>query len=769
MTVGTRGSDLVLFDQLCAGAADGGGAVLLVSGPVGTGKTTHLQAMAVRARQRGTPCFLTSASADERSRPFGVFDRLSEAMSAAGIRDPIPGPGRDGHRDWFAIMDRLCAAVHEFAGGRPAVVGIDDIHFADEPSQRCLTSLIRRIDGSGVVLVLTESSSYERDMADLRAGMLPLPFCYRVRLGQLTPAEIAERLAERFGHPPEAALVSFCAETTGGHPLLLDALIEDRATAPGPDADEPGVNFRQAVLRILHRCAPETAAVARSMAVLGDYATPALIAEFGGVDLTMVRERLRELNEIGLLGSEGFGHRHIRSMVLASIPLPNLPDLRSRAAELLHASGAPAVAVAENLIAAHDGGKADWRVTILREAARQAMAAGDVDLAVNSLRWAVASSSGAAQRAQAGALAAEAQWHADPSRAARHLVELSQAARAGQLAGPDTLIVVNQLLWWGGFAEADELMRLAHPEAGDSCLAQLWTFFWEARLGRDNGADRGRPAASPLAESGPLAAATYLTSAATLTCDATMPDRPDQMLLGLRAGAPFTPALYALVRLVQTGRSDEAIAWCDRLLKEDWIAQVAMRRVMIRTIQAVTALRSGASCTALRGIREVLDAVPPAAWGVVAGLPLSVAVRAATDVGDAQSARRYLAEPVPAAMFDTPFVLPYLQAYGQYHLAMGHRQSALANFESCTDLMAKWGAVAPAAAAEDRAEQPDPADADVLTRAEQRVAELAAAGNTNRQIAENLFITVSTVEQHLTKIYRKLNVRSRSGLRRARH
>jgi DNA-binding NarL/FixJ family response regulator len=54
----------------------------------------------------------------------------------------------------------------------------------------------------------------------------------------------------------------------------------------------------------------------------------------------------------------------------------------------------------------------------------------------------------------------------------------------------------------------------------------------------------------------------------------------------------------------------------------------------------------------------------------------------------------------------------------------------------------------------------------VLTRAEQRVAELAAAGNTNRQIAENLFITV---KQHLTKIYRKLNVRSRSGLWRFRH
>lgn len=51
-----------------------------------------------------------------------------------------------------------------------------------------------------------------------------------------------------------------------------------------------------------------------------------------------------------------------------------------------------------------------------------------------------------------------------------------------------------------------------------------------------------------------------------------------------------------------------------------------------------------------------------------------------------------------------------------------------------------------------------------LTDAERRVGALAASGCTNREIAGKLFITVSTVEQHLTKIYRKLKVRSRSGL-----
>jgi DNA-binding CsgD family transcriptional regulator len=52
-----------------------------------------------------------------------------------------------------------------------------------------------------------------------------------------------------------------------------------------------------------------------------------------------------------------------------------------------------------------------------------------------------------------------------------------------------------------------------------------------------------------------------------------------------------------------------------------------------------------------------------------------------------------------------------------------------------------------------------------LTKAELRIAALAADGYSNRQIASKLFITTSTVEQHLTKVYSKLQVSRRSDLR----
>ncbi|MGQ0838202.1 helix-turn-helix transcriptional regulator [Actinokineospora sp.] len=53
---------------------------------------------------------------------------------------------------------------------------------------------------------------------------------------------------------------------------------------------------------------------------------------------------------------------------------------------------------------------------------------------------------------------------------------------------------------------------------------------------------------------------------------------------------------------------------------------------------------------------------------------------------------------------------------------------------------------------------------DTLSEAERRVAVLAARGHTNREIGGKLYITVSTVEQHLTRVYRKLNVTRRTDL-----
>jgi DNA-binding CsgD family transcriptional regulator len=56
---------------------------------------------------------------------------------------------------------------------------------------------------------------------------------------------------------------------------------------------------------------------------------------------------------------------------------------------------------------------------------------------------------------------------------------------------------------------------------------------------------------------------------------------------------------------------------------------------------------------------------------------------------------------------------------------------------------------------------------DALTPSERRVAQLAADGLTNREIAQRLFITRKTVEKHLSNVYLKLEIGSRAAIAQA--
>ena len=53
---------------------------------------------------------------------------------------------------------------------------------------------------------------------------------------------------------------------------------------------------------------------------------------------------------------------------------------------------------------------------------------------------------------------------------------------------------------------------------------------------------------------------------------------------------------------------------------------------------------------------------------------------------------------------------------------------------------------------------------DALTASERRVAQMAAEDMSNKEIAQALFVTVKTVEQHLGRVYRKLDISSRRQL-----
>jgi DNA-binding CsgD family transcriptional regulator len=159
------------------------------------------------------------------------------------------------------------------------------------------------------------------------------------------------------------------------------------------------------------------------------------------------------------------------------------------------------------------------------------------------------------------------------------------------------------------------------------------------------------------------------------------------------------------------------------------------------------------------------------AWGTPRSL--GPALRVAALCGTAEKRAAGLAAAV-ASLDGTPWRLELARArcdLGAELRRAGSRREARAQLEAAMGLAHACGAtpLAERAADELRASGARPrwraiTGMDALTPSEERVARLAAAGRTNRDIAQELFITLATVETHLTRAYRKLGVPGREEL-----
>lgn len=152
---------------------------------------------------------------------------------------------------------------------------------------------------------------------------------------------------------------------------------------------------------------------------------------------------------------------------------------------------------------------------------------------------------------------------------------------------------------------------------------------------------------------------------------------------------------------------------------------------------------------------------------------LSIALRVAATVERGTTGIRLLEEAL-AATENSPAVLERARALvGLGVLLRRERRTMAARqpLRTGLDLAVTVGARGLAAYARDelvaaggRPRRARTTGRDALTGAELRVAQLAAAGATNREIAQQLFVSMKTVEMHLGRAYRKLGIVSRAQL-----
>ncbi len=449
-----REDELAAVSRTIAGAMDGTGAVLVLEGPAGIGKTAVLEA----AREAASDALVLHARASELDRGFGfglvhqLLDRAAtpELMTGAAahagvVLDPAAGQAEDAG---FAVLHGLYWLTANLADTVPVVLLADDLHWADVPSLRFLEYLARRIDGLRVALIATTRPNEPGAANDLLDEL-------RASATVIRPRPLDREAAAAM---LPAAVVDAALEATGGNPLLLSVLAREVAgtdeVTPEQLAELGARGVAPTVERRLRPLGPDAVAAARAVAVLGERATAEDVAAIASLNPDGVTGALDRLNAVDVLDGRAFVHPLVRAAVLDAMPAGERAALHRAAALRLRERGLRAGAVAPHWHAAEPAGDAR-AVEDLQAAAAEAAAEGATDLAADHLTRALAEAPANRREIalELGELEVRAQRPSGPERLRALLTEgldgdaaaRAHAALANHLVHTDPVAAVAEL------------------------------------------------------------------------------------------------------------------------------------------------------------------------------------------------------------------------------------------------------------------------------------------------------------------------------------
>jgi DNA-binding CsgD family transcriptional regulator len=395
-------------------AADGEPSLLIVEGAAGLGKS----ALLTEARRSIEP-------SDEVTVLFGRPGEF-EASFAYGVVRQLLGPGLAGDaRDSllagpaggavlaledqpgdappfdssFGILDSLYWMTANMAAQGPVAILVDDAHWADPPSLRFLSHLLRRVEGLPVAMVLALRPSEPNAPHGLLDALRLDPLAEVVTLDPLSEGASASIVRERVSAPADAEFCRACHRASSGNPLYLLELVralEKEEVRPSRDAVErvAGVWPASVARHVLRRVAghgPEAASLASAMAVLGDGATLVHAGKVAGLEVGDASRLARALRDMDVLADEDpvrFSHPVVRLALASGLTRAKRDELLRTAVAVLSDDGAPPEQAGKHLLALTPGG--GHPIEPLRRAASEARGRGAPDLAVTFLRRALA-------------------------------------------------------------------------------------------------------------------------------------------------------------------------------------------------------------------------------------------------------------------------------------------------------------------------------------------------------------------------------------------
>jgi DNA-binding CsgD family transcriptional regulator len=738
-----REAELATLAGLLDRAAGGVGAVLLIEGDAGVGKTRLLDAVEELSSELPVRVLRARGGELERSFPFGIAAQLlsppvaalgaqarrSVLSGAAALAAPLVDPRATGVVSAAGSQEALFAQLHGLywlcaglAAPRPLLLVVDDAHWADEPSLRWLLFMARRLGDMPLSLVLGARPATAGDWPEPLVLLSGEPRVAVARPRPLSERASAVVVRRTVGENAEEAFCRACHASTGGNPFLLSELIA-AVKADGVAATEAGASeiesvapeaIGRSVIVRLGRLAPEAGALARAIAVLGAEAELRHAAQLADLELAGAAAAADALVKAGLLNTGRplrLAHPVVRTALYFETREGERAQLHRRAARMLAAEDADVDAVAAHLLAA-DPDNEDATIEVLQQAADRALARGAPGSAVRYLKRALAEPPRAAQRVAVLRGLGVAEGLSGDRAAEDSLREAMRLAAAPGLRAEIALELSSAYVLTGRFGEAIRALEQAIDETVEPDQELRWRL--ESRLiatahietAHRTVAERhlqtlplGLPGDTP----GERLILAQLAYAAAIGGD------PVDVVVALATGAlangrlvaeepPLSPSLLeATFALVLGEQSELAMSAYDQWLSRAQREGAPIAFALVCSQRSQLHCYRGQIADAIAEARNAIDANSHFGWDVGAPSLYANLINASLEAGELAAAEQALADSgVPKEIPEMLAFCDMLPSRARLRLAQGDMQAGIDEMLLADQLLARFGQTNPA-------------------------------------------------------------------------
>ena len=390
-TIYGREREQTRLRQLLDDAIDGRGALVLISGEAGIGKTTLVDCLIQFAGEQN--CLVLTGGCNDfmTTPPYGPWVEIGRSIPDDPSLPSILIQLREGGRitgvgsqaNLFLMLDELLSSL---AAIQPLVIVLEDLHWSDPASLELLCYLGRHLTDRSMMVVatyrddeVTRGSELYRVLPMLTHG----PAARRLNLQPLGRASIEELIAARYelGTSDRGRLTDYLSRRSDGNPFFVDELLDALETEGRLYRSDEGWRVQklrtvqptalvtQVIEQRLSRLAPEARALFQIAAVLGQDVSLELwktVAGVSGAELDRAIEPALEnrlIEELPQGTGFRFHHALVREVLYGSTMLNQRRTLHRRIGEaLLDAPNPDPDALADHFHRAGDARTAEWLI-----------------------------------------------------------------------------------------------------------------------------------------------------------------------------------------------------------------------------------------------------------------------------------------------------------------------------------------------------------------------------------------------------------------------